>query len=498
MALGLVLTLGWSAACGPPAVEPHAAPEIFSSYLDQRVPALLEHFDIPGASLSLVEGARLTWSKAYGEADRARARPMTPETVLQAASISKTVTAWGVMRLVEQGRVELDAPADGYLTRWHLPQSTFAPEGVTVRRLLSHNAGVSYALHSHRMPDVPLPSIEEALAGDRGAEEPAHLVHAPGASFLYSNAGYAMLQLLIEEVTRRPFGEYMKTEVLLPLGMRSSSFEWEEALRPRTATGYVFDGEPAPNYLHAAQGVSGLFTTAPDLARFAAAGMHGSPGGSAGRGVLSPVSAALLYTPVVDTRGIFALASDAYGLGYFAETLPSGQQAVMHGGENEGWISQFYSIPETGDGIVILTNSERSQRFVAEVAADWAMWRGLAPPKMSRSLRRVAFALRGAVAFFFLASLWLGGRLVQGIASGTRGPDPSFGRPRSRRLAQSAVAVLILALWWGFGHGSVVHLFPVITPWVALSLSACAGLVWVSALFPAHGDGTAKAVSRSD
>jgi CubicO group peptidase (beta-lactamase class C family) len=458
--------------------------EAFSSHLDRRVPELLERYEIPGASLALVFEGRVAWAEAWGEADRRAARPMTADTVFQVASISKTVAAWAVLRLVEQGRLDLDAPAGRYLTRWKLPNSEFDHEDVTLRRLLSHSGGVAHAIHSHRPPEVALPTIEEALSGDGGVEEPAHLVQAPGSAFLYSNAAYAILQLLIEEVTDLPFEQYLGNEILSPLGMKSSSFVWDDSLRPRTATGYDFCGAPMPHYLHAAKAAGGLHSTAHDLARFAAATMPDPGGDPPGRGVLSPESVALLQTPVIETRGLFALASDAYALGYFVETLPGGEQAVMHGGENAGWISQFYAVPETGDGIVILTNSERSHRFVSQVTGDWARWRAFPSVKMSRSIEKLAAVLGGTAALLALLTLGLTSRLVAGFRSGARRFEATTRGARRRRLCQAALAALILALWWHLGHGFTRIWFPVLTGYLDASASACAGLLLLLAVFP--------------
>jgi len=119
----------------------------------------LAAFEVPGVAVALVRDGRPTWAKGYGQADQARGIAVTPDTVFQVGSISKPVTAWGVMRLVQQGKLDLDAPVDRYLTRWHLPPSPFDADGVTTRRLLSHTAGLisqDYSSISAR----PLPSLE--------------------------------------------------------------------------------------------------------------------------------------------------------------------------------------------------------------------------------------------------------------------------------------------------------------------------------------------------
>ena len=259
--------------------------------LDQDVPGLLRSHDVPGTSLALVEEGEATWAQGYGMADVAAGKPVRSDTVFQAASISKAVSAWGVMHLVEQGKLDLDAPAERYLTHWHFPPSRFDEKGVTIRRLLSHTSGLSAGSstgYSGFEPGEPLPTLEESLTGKTKPPGGIRLVSAPGSSFKYSGANYLVLQLLIEEVTGLPFSTYMRQEVLEPLGMTNSSYTWRPELRSATARAYDAWGQPLPNYIIPERAAGGLYTTAPDLARFVAAHMSGPRGEAAGRGVLAP------------------------------------------------------------------------------------------------------------------------------------------------------------------------------------------------------------------
>jgi len=115
----------------------------FTERLDRDEARWLAAAEVHGASVALVRNGGVAWSTGYGQADAARGLPVTADTVFHTGSISKPVTAWGVMRLVEQGRLDLDVPVETYLTRWHLPASPFDSDGVTIRRLLSHSAGLS-------------------------------------------------------------------------------------------------------------------------------------------------------------------------------------------------------------------------------------------------------------------------------------------------------------------------------------------------------------------
>jgi CubicO group peptidase (beta-lactamase class C family) len=152
-------------------------------------------------------------------------------TVFQVASLSKWITAWGVMALVERGALDLDAPVGAYLTRWSLPESEFDNDGVTPRRLLSHTAGLTDGLgYAGFEPGAPVQSLEESLTrtadASPGAGGVVRVGYEPGAEWRYSGGGYALLQLLVEEISGESFEEYMQRTVFRPLGMVRSSYDW--------------------------------------------------------------------------------------------------------------------------------------------------------------------------------------------------------------------------------------------------------------------------------
>jgi hypothetical protein len=161
----------------------------------------------PGLSVALVHHGQQHWAAGYGVADRTTGQPVTAVTRFQAASLSKPVTAWGVLRLVESGRIGLDEPIIGRLRRWRPPPSPFDTDGVTVRRLLSHTAGLSVHGYVGQTPDRPLASVASSLSAETGDGFPVELLEAPGRGWRYSGGGYSLLQLLVEELTGRPFAD---------------------------------------------------------------------------------------------------------------------------------------------------------------------------------------------------------------------------------------------------------------------------------------------------
>ena len=185
--------------------------------------------------LVLIEGGRVfdEYAASIGE-------PVDADTLFQGASLSKWATAWGVMALVEEGRLDLDEPVSTYMTRWQLPEGDFDNSGVTVRRLLSHTAGLTDGLgYAGFAAGTPVQTLEESLNRPHSSSpEENHTVRVgfePGTRFEYSGGGYTILQLLIEEVMGEAFASYMQREVFDPLGMSRTTYEIDPARHENVA-----------------------------------------------------------------------------------------------------------------------------------------------------------------------------------------------------------------------------------------------------------------------
>ncbi len=314
------------------------------------------------------------------------------------------------------------------------------------------------------------------------------LIREPGSGFLYSNTGFNLLELLIEEVTGRDFAEYMANEVLIPLGMNNSGFSWNETLLPAIPTGYDLQGAPVPMYVYPVKASGGLFAPVEDIARFVAAGMTGSY--HTDHAVLGHEGIRKLHTPQVDIPGIFGVVADSYGFGYFIENLPDGRRAVWHGGQGHGWMAHFHAGPESGDGIVILTNSQRSWPLMAQVLNDWARWGGFGSVKMGRITYGI-IAVRALIGMVALISLWQSVRLVRGLRSGNRRLAPLSGDSRKVRLLEATLGMgVIAALVWGAAQPylMVSSIFPGTAVWAGVSFFVLAVIVILSALLPCVED----------
>ena len=316
----------------------------------------------------------ITKGELYDEYFVSVGEPVDSETLFQVASLSKWITAWAVMTLVEADKLDLDAPVGAYLTRWALPESEFDNKEVTIRRLLSHTAGLTDGLgYAGFAPGARVQSLEESLtlAADAspGTDGRVRVGLAPGTKWRYSGGGYTLLQLVIEETTGETFESYMQRAVFQPLGMNRSTFAVDEDNTPNIATLYDVDGTEATHYRFTALAAASLHTTASDMTRFIQAHLVGSGGESAGRGVLKPETVELMRQAHASQMG-----ADIWGLGTMLYA-PNGDGdfIVGHDGKNEPAINTAVRLnPATGDGIVVLETGNRL--LATTVAGEWVFW----------------------------------------------------------------------------------------------------------------------------
>ena len=476
--LGLALTGPVPAAVG--AADGPGTAGSSAARLDARLPALMERYDVPGVGVAVVRDGELAWSAAYGHADAARDRPMTTDRVFRTESISKPVTAWAVMRLVEQGRIGLDDPVAQHLTSWELPGPPGWSDDVTVRRLLSHSSGMALGSIGEQYPPTgDIPSLAEHLGRQ------ARLVDEPGAGFRYSNPGFDVLELLIEDVTGRDFAGHMAEEVLEPLGMASSSFAWSEELAGALASGHDLRGDPVDPYVYPSMASGGLLATVDDVGRFVAAGLADPT--DRGGAVLSPRGVGELATPTVDMAGVYRAVADAHGLGYFVETMPDGRDAVFYGGQGNGWLTHLHAVPATGDGIVVLTNSQRSWPLIAHMLRDWTDARGLPSVGMSRIVAATTglWVVIGLIAALSVGQAW---RVARRLRRREGRPAPPSRAGAARRAVAGGLAVgVTAALVWAVTRDYlfVTSVFPVAAPWLGVALAGAAVALALTALLPA-------------
>lgn len=437
----------------------------FKVHMDERIPALMKQYRIPGCNIALVKDSEVVWTEAYGYADVASGRGLTVNTPMSVQSITKSVAAWGVMRLVEKGLIDLDDPVSQYLKSWKFPQSDYPTEKITTRLLLSHTAGMPLGDFTNvYAPGETMPSNRDMMTRE------AVPMRGAGAGFSYSNTGYNLLEILIEDVTGQSFSEYIRNEVLLPLGMENSFFDIERDTTPYPPTGYNLKGEAVPVYVYPSKGSGGLFSTAEDIARFAAAGMKENS-------VLSRESINRMYQSECTKIGVYGLIFDGYGFGHYVEKLPNGALSVSHGGQGNGIMTHLQAVPETGDAIVILTNSQRSWPFIAYVLSDWAKWRDFHSVGMGKIIWG-RYGLSATVGMVISAALFAVLRLILAFYRQKR-----TGFRLLRVLA--AIIILVILIWCACQkYLFITAVFPILSTWLWGAGLALSAVLLLSAVIP--------------
>jgi CubicO group peptidase (beta-lactamase class C family) len=328
--------------------------------VDDTVTTILSQRHIPGVSLAVIQNGRIVRAQGYGVVEAGRPERITADTLFQAGSISKPVAALGVLHLVDAGRLTLDADVNEALQTWRVPENAFTKENkVTLRRLLSHSAGLTV----HGFPGYPVgarvPTLVQILNGELPANTAAIRVNqVPGSQWRYSGGGYVVIQQLVLDVTGEPFPEYMRRTVLEPMGMHASTFEQPLPEAPAsTATGHHFAMNPVSGRWHVypEMAAAGLWTTPSDLARLAI-GVQASLAGRHGPPVISPML----------TREMLTRQRNNSGLGF----MISGQQQTrrfQHGGRDEGFDALLIAYCETGQGAVVMINANDNSGAVDQI-----------------------------------------------------------------------------------------------------------------------------------
>ncbi len=310
---------------------------------------------VPGVSVAVFEDFKVVWSRAYGVKEAGRQEPVTLGTLFQAGSISKPVAATATMYYVQRGKLSLDENVNNKLVTWKVPDNEFtAKEKVTLRRIMSHSAGLTVHGFPGYAVDAPMPSMVQIFNGEKPANTAAIRVDVlPGTKHRYSGGGTTVMQQLLVDTFKKPFPQMMRETVLGRIGMNDSTYE--QPLPPAraalTATGHRRDGSLVKGrwHIYPEMAAAGLWTTPLDLAKYAIEIAKAWNGRSK---LLSKQTARLMLTPQIERAA----------LGFFiGETNP---QQFGHNGADEGFQALLVAFADTGQGAAMMANSDNGIRVM--------------------------------------------------------------------------------------------------------------------------------------
>ncbi|HSZ86632.1 MAG TPA: serine hydrolase domain-containing protein [Puia sp.] len=312
----------------------------------------MKFYNVQGISIAVIKNYQIEWAKGFGWADSAEQRPITTSTLFQAGSISKSLNSVGVLKLAQQGKINLYTNINNYLTTWKFPYDSISHgKKITIANLLSHSAGLTvHGFPGYERGDS-IPTLQQVLDGKRPANTDAvRSMFAPSLKFEYSGGGTTISQLIVEDITKVPYDKFMWENVLKPLGMTSSSYTQPPSAenKIKLATAYDSDGTEVKKkyHIYPEQAAAGLWTTPTDLAKYIIETQLSLEGKS--DKVLSQKMTALRLTPYIDS---------SIALGVFIDTRGR-QKYFGHAGQDRGFVARYWGSFNGGNGVVVMSNTD--------------------------------------------------------------------------------------------------------------------------------------------
>ena len=382
-----IATPGWAAKLDPlKALDHGLRPDVIAAGQTTQGWSLAErmaYHKVPGVAIAVLRNGEVVRAVGYGVREAGSHDKIDGDTLFSVGSVSKVVTATTTLRLVADGRLDLDRDVDEYLKNWKLPASTDVPNPrVSLRMLMSHTSGLGVHGFADYQPAEALPTLIQVLNGEGPAKNQAvRFKRAPGSLNDYSGGGVTVEQAVIEDVTGQALGAVAQARVFTPLGMKRSTFESPlSAARGNIAKAH--DGQGAPTALprgweaFAEAGASGLWTSANDLGRFVGGLVKSYQG-----------RADFLPQPLA-TAMMTEVSPSPFGLGPRLGGAGPGRY-FFHLGANQSYLAFIEGYLETGDGFVILTNGSNGLALITEVrnALADAIGQGAHPPLRAVALR---------------------------------------------------------------------------------------------------------------
>lgn len=376
-AFGLT-ALAWVAACSTPeapaaTVDPNIAKVENGLLVRSQVAGepvqtwtlaeRMAFYNVPGVSIAVIADGKIAWAKGYGVLEAGKPQAINPNTIFQAGSISKPVAGIAALRMVEQGRLSLDAPINDALKSWKIPDNEFtAMAPVTLRQIMSHGAGLTVHGFPGYAAGKPVPTVQQVLDGAPPANTAAVRVDKkPGASWRYSGGGYTVMQLAMTEVAGKDFVTLTDELALKPMGMARSTYlnPVPAANLANAARAHTREGVAVPGHSHTypEMAAASLWSTPSDLARMGLAVVDAARG----------TSGAILVPDM--TKQMLTKQMGTYGLG-FSLAEPGDGQVFSHSGVDEGFEAAFFTYTDGHGGAAIMTNAQGGSALAREIMAS--------------------------------------------------------------------------------------------------------------------------------
>jgi CubicO group peptidase (beta-lactamase class C family) len=339
----------------------------------------MKYYHVNGVSIAVIRNYKIAWVRGFGWADSAEQRLVTASTLFQAGSISKSLNGIGVLKLAQDGKLNLYEDINQYLKSWKFPYDSVSKgKKITTADLLSHTAGLTIHGFPGYEKGTPLPTIPQILDGLHPANtQPVRSALEPAIKEMYSGGGTLISQLIVQDITGIPYDKFMLENVLKPMGMSSSFFTQPPPAKDqkKLATGYYLDGKEVKGkyHIYPEQAAAGLWTNTTDLARYIIETQLALQGKS--DKVLSQATTRLRLKPYQNNASAFGIFIDTIG----------GQVYFSHNGQDEGFVGRYVGSADDGNGVVVMTNTNDGQ-IINEIINSVAIiykWKGFYKPVMT-------------------------------------------------------------------------------------------------------------------
>lgn len=328
----------------------------------------MELYKVPGVSIAIVENGKIKWAKGYGDANTKTGTKVDTNTLFQAGSISKPLAALAALKLFENDSVALDKDINQYLKNWQIPANKFTTtEKVTLEKLLSHTAGTTvHGFPGYQQTDT-FPEIIDVLNGN-GNTDKIMVDTIPGSNWRYSGGGYTIMEKVVEDVSGMPLDVYMSKNILLPMGMKNSTYQQpiSKAFQHNISAAYDQNGQLIAglwnNYPE--QAAAGLWTSPSDLARYCIEIQN----------ILKDKTDGILKKQTV--LKMLTKHKNDWGLG---PSLKYEKDSLMfgHGGKNAGFTNDMKAFAHKGHAVIVMTNADNGGKLIQEIenaVANYYNW----------------------------------------------------------------------------------------------------------------------------